>query len=330
MRKESALYKGKMSNAIARVAEYLGDCEVSEIEAERESLGYTNCVFRVRYQGVEYIYKEYSRGEEGQKNLEMKWQHFFKFPETLYEAPTYRIDRYVEHTKVTAERARTPEFLRAFVRELVKIHTHPFDRDKEKNTYFDTMRKLRGAIEGVVQDKAFSRICAKIEKKLGSIMDASAFKERQVICHNDLQMGNILLQKNNRVQFIDYEYTSINYPSIDIANFLCELMTDYETEAVLNRERRLDRRSLEMLLGEYIKQTDIDLGVDELAEEVGKVEAVPHYYWFLWAAEALLVRKDTVEDLNYSLYGLNRLGFICESGIISDKEYSYVAEHILS
>jgi thiamine kinase-like enzyme len=47
--------------------------------------------------------------------------------------------------------------------------------------------------------------------------------------HNDLLANNILVQEN-RVVFIDYEYSSYNYQAFDIANFFNESYYDYNVD----------------------------------------------------------------------------------------------------
>ena len=51
-----------------------------------------------------------------------------------------------------------------------------------------------------------------------------------VICHNDLQVGNIIWNpSSNSVQLIDFEHSGPNMRAYDIANFLCELCFSYPT-----------------------------------------------------------------------------------------------------
>ena len=43
-----------------------------------------------------------------------------------------------------------------------------------------------------------------------------------VISHNDLNYQNIIMQKNNELKFIDFEWTRLNHPTWDIVNFCRE------------------------------------------------------------------------------------------------------------
>jgi thiamine kinase-like enzyme len=52
-----------------------------------------------------------------------------------------------------------------------------------------------------------------------------------VICHNDLQVGNIIFNSScsggSSVQLIDFEHSGPNMRAYDLANFLCELCFSY-------------------------------------------------------------------------------------------------------
>jgi len=49
-----------------------------------------------------------------------------------------------------------------------------------------------------------------------------------VFSHNDLLANNILIKNsNNKYVFIDYEYSTYNYPIYDIANYFNEFEVDF-------------------------------------------------------------------------------------------------------
>jgi choline/ethanolamine kinase len=50
-----------------------------------------------------------------------------------------------------------------------------------------------------------------------------------VFSHNDLLANNILVDSiKHSIVFIDYEYSSYNYPIFDIANYICESEFNYD------------------------------------------------------------------------------------------------------
>ncbi len=48
-----------------------------------------------------------------------------------------------------------------------------------------------------------------------------------IICHNDLNLTNILINNKNQILLIDYEYSNLNPVYYEIANFLLELRFQY-------------------------------------------------------------------------------------------------------
>ena len=55
-------------------------------------------------------------------------------------------------------------------------------------------------------------------------------QEQLVFSHNDLLANNILIKNsNNKYVFIDYEYSTYNYPIYDIANYFNEFEVDFNT-----------------------------------------------------------------------------------------------------
>ncbi len=55
-----------------------------------------------------------------------------------------------------------------------------------------------------------------------------ALNDKIVYCHNDLLLANIIFyEKNNSVNFIDFEYAGPNYRAYDIANHFCEFAGTY-------------------------------------------------------------------------------------------------------
>lgn len=53
-------------------------------------------------------------------------------------------------------------------------------------------------------------------------------KKPWVISHNDLNLNNVLVDENNNIAFIDFEWTRINHPYWDIANFCRETDFTYQ------------------------------------------------------------------------------------------------------
>ncbi|KAH9254604.1 hypothetical protein BASA81_007361 [Batrachochytrium salamandrivorans] len=105
---------------------------------------------------------------------------------------------------------------------------------------------------------------------------------RNVFAHNDLLGGNVLyLAKENRVQFIDFEYGAFNYAAFDVANHFCEYAgfdfdlkrwyPGFEAQQVFWRA----------YVGE---EADVsDEVIAELVHWTNKFALAANALWFLWA-----------------------------------------------
>ena len=60
-------------------------------------------------------------------------------------------------------------------------------------------------------------------KKLSKIFGQT----ERVLSHNDLNLGNVLVSKNESVYLLDFEFSQFNYIGFDIGNFFNEWSTHY-------------------------------------------------------------------------------------------------------
>ena len=114
---------------------------------------------------------------------------------------------------------------------LARFHATEVPDIPTSPSLFDTLSKWQkqvpesGDIHRVVNikdgdytDDFFCKEVAWLKNKMKS------FREWKVaFCHNDLLAGNIIF-KEDKVDFIDYEYGSYNYVLFDIGNHMCEAM----------------------------------------------------------------------------------------------------------
>ena len=69
-----------------------------------------------------------------------------------------------------------------------------------------------------------------------------------VFGHHDLQHGNILMNKEGDIMFVDFEYSGPISVGVDIANHFCEWMTDYnlpESEILRESLQQEDEKKAE-------------------------------------------------------------------------------------
>ena len=94
---------------------------------------------------------------------------------------------------------------------------------------------------------------------------APLLEGKQVICHNDLWQGNMLI-KNGKPYLIDFEFAGTNSPIFDLASTLSE-------------NKITDKDRIEIFLKEYFGKEDIE----KEYQNVKRVMKFENALWFYWA-----------------------------------------------
>ena len=94
---------------------------------------------------------------------------------------------------------------------------------------------------------------------------APLLEGEQVICHNDLWQGNMLI-KEGKAYLIDFEFAGTNSPIFDLASTLSE-------------NKITDKDRIEILLMEYFGKEDIE----KEYQNVKRVMKFENALWFYWA-----------------------------------------------
>lgn len=109
----------------------------------------------------------------------------------------------------------------------------------------------------------FGELHTKMKKLKDCIMSDS--KADKCLCHNDCYSPNFLLDENNKMYLIDWEYSGNDDPASDIGTFICCSTYSYD-EAVA-------------VIKEYL---ECEPDNETLAHYIGYV-AIASYYWYVWA-----------------------------------------------
>jgi choline/ethanolamine kinase len=162
-----------------------------------------------------------------------------------------------------------------------------------------------------------------------------------VLSHNDFLNGNILKLPENKLVLIDFEYSSYNLRTFDIANFITESLFDYEAEEAPYFKYYPEKRDSKEVMRDVIKfyllfsSQQTDLPVDEalpLCEDEAKanemlvsllgsqeevdsqIEAMmkqldicyllSHFLWIIWS---VVVCKNPNIKFGYIDFGYQRL-----------------------
>lgn len=90
-------------------------------------------------------------------------------------------------------------------------------------------------------------------------------KAVKCLCHNDCYSPNFLLDENDKMYLIDWEYSGNDDPASDLGTFIC--CSEYTYEEAIE------------IIKQYLGRTP---ETRELAHYIGYV-AIAAYYWYVWA-----------------------------------------------
>ncbi|CAG9831066.1 unnamed protein product [Diabrotica balteata] len=118
-----------------------------------------------------------------------------------------------------------------------------------------------------------------------------------VFCHNDMQVGNILLprdaelENNNdeepKLVIIDFEYCSYNYRSFDIANHFLEWVYDYTHKEYPfyseDHSKYPTEKQRLAFIRAYLRERGSRENPKKILREVEVFTLAPHLFWSVWA-----------------------------------------------
>ncbi len=124
-----------------------------------------------------------------------------------------------------------------------------------------------------------------------------------VLCHNDLLVKNIIYdEKREKISFIDFEYTHLNYYLYDIANHFVEYAGVENADFNLYPTHDEQKRWLKI----YFQTRPINEQIidDNLCHLIDQFSALSHLMWGLWA---LVQSRLSQLDFDYINYAKQRL-----------------------
>lgn len=132
--------------------------------------------------------------------------------------------------------------------------------------------------------------------------------------------------KENKVTFIDFEYSDYNYQAFDIANHFCEFcgIDSFDSSLYPSKEFQIKwlRNYLQKLyiLNDDDNITNLEQNVENLYETVNKFSLAAHFYWGLWA---LVQLNNSSIDFDYAEFAMKRLDayFLCKNIIFSNNNH---------
>ncbi|KAL0265794.1 UNVERIFIED_CONTAM: hypothetical protein PYX00_011509 [Menopon gallinae] len=263
------------------------------VSLKRQDNALSNNVFIVETPGKKLVVKEYK------SEVEIQMLELMGLPKIVHRSESVLVEEYIEHRKADFSRdwQEIAHFLGRFHRTHVpfELRTHEElvgsivegDLAGLDGRVLGVLRKTKAAMDGLLR---------------GASAEAPTYSG---LCHNDLQLGNILVTDGGIV-FIDFEYSCVGDQLVDIANVFCEVMCDYSCSA-FDVSRRWSPVQRHAFLCEYLGGRDADH--QKLLDRIARLEHFSHFLWYLWGRRSLLQRKSAV-GFSYLRYTQSRLAFL--------------------
>ncbi|TBT98850.1 choline/ethanolamine kinase [Hamiltosporidium magnivora] len=131
------------------------------------------------------------------------------------------IDREREHNNILMlhNYKLAPQIIFTFSNGFCIEYVPGTDLEPKYNTFPHTYKLVQPSLSThhkILEELQILKIINNLKIKIENKKCKLAF------CHNDLLASNIIVGEDNKIYFIDYEYSGINYASFDIANHFCE------------------------------------------------------------------------------------------------------------
>lgn len=323
---ERTAYKTAILSLVFDCVGVWGSLLPEDISIERMTEALSNIVLKVS------IVDDAQKRADGDNNLEpsaiiikqhsdieskeLKWLRIISSsslhaPKLLAEFANGHLEECLDGRSLKAAQMRDMRIAKGVMQAMSHLHkTHP--GPLSNNDLYDRverwrLRAVQSGIAGFEEylSKAFADDLVK---------KCQAVNSPLVLSHNDLQMGNIVLErKSEKIILIDYEYCNISPRGYDIANYFCEWMTDYAAE---------DRESLDP--GKFPNPDQItellaSYGDDDRLEykEIEPFINLSHYLWTCWSIRQIAVNPTV--NFDFFKYAHNRAKMINPGRKLDDK-----------
>lgn len=212
---------------------------------------------------------------------------------------------------------------------MAEFHGAPFIDEKQENQLGEKLRHyinlLNGKNDELVQrnidvdSRSFlkeidwSKLSEEIDdiEKMFSSPNEIWSKMSIVLCHNDTQSLNFLLDKNdnNHVSIIDLEHAFRNLWLLDVYNHFVEYAgvsseqphfeSDYPSRNDQKQWLRVYLSHATFLTNRFEQQ----LSLDQFCDLGDRLRSPIHLYWALWAFLQALINFDSMDKFDYVKYG---------------------------
>ncbi|KCZ80834.1 hypothetical protein H312_01782 [Anncaliia algerae PRA339] len=304
--------------------EILSDFEMSEKNKVTQLFQTNHPTYILEADSKKYFMKRFIHPNN---NIENKVACLIQFPKVIHMGRDFRIEEYVEFEEFDFE-----DDFKLIAKALASFHKNEFEEIKQKIPKYDMMieifySKVKNNIslfyELNYKNKyrllilAYSISFEELHKSMRKLMEDSNLYF-DVICHNDLNSGNILKFKNT-ISFIDFEFVSFNDIHLEFARMFYLINRYYCFKYQRFSKIYWTKEKQKRFLKAYFKGSK-DIQYDKMIKKIEIVSPITNYFFFLYGIVSVL------EDNTSILKKLNKirqhLKVIYASKVLKKQDYS--------
>lgn len=270
LRKFDEQYLGNTHSNIIRNIKLIFRCDEEDIKNFRNvSEGLTNTSFIFKIEGKDYIYRHPGDGTEEIINRKNEKTSLIE-AKKLNIDPTYIYEDVNEGWKISEYITdfREPDYdsfedSKKVLNVMRKVHNSGIVLDYGLNPWKESNR-----IEFLLEEKSpgcfaqYKQLKQKIETL---VMKTENDGVQPCFCHGDTYKPNWMIRPDGSVVLIDWEYSGMSDPGIDVGYYIVDAMYDFETADAFIRE--------------YLQENATPKMIFHFMAYV----AIIAYYWFVWA-----------------------------------------------
>ena len=254
------------------------------IDFRNVSEGMTNTSFIFKIDGVDYIYRYPGNGTNKIINRKNE-KNSLKLAHKLGIDPTYIYLDTNEGWKISkfVHSFREPDYnskadSSRVIKVLQKLHAADVKVDYGMKPWEDACKMEKLLKDGEANSfERFEPLKEKIKKLYSETQDDGI---KKCFCHGDTYKHNWMIRDNGDTLLIDWEYSGMSDPGIDVGYYIVDAMYDFDDAE------------------EFIKEYLGDNGNAKNRFHFMAYTAIIAYYWFVWA----LYRESCGAVIGESLY----------------------------
>ena len=221
-------------------------------------------------------------------------------PKIILDFDGGRLEEYIKNSRIltTFDVLHNKTILTNLIKKIKELHSVKLNLD-HKPVLIENINNWTN--EAIKLDSSYEKIYELKDYILNQLNNTNTLGI--VLCHNDLNKSNILVEKDiSTIKLIDFEYSGYNFIEFEIANFLCELLIDYNEDGFEFID--FDLTDISKLVCELYTDNYDDSVI--LINNLKIFFVATNYLWIIWS----IIKSNNNDSLHYKLFIENRTNLL--------------------